>query len=124
MDKDIKLLESGAIRFTTGREEIPKNRVIEISDNEVLFIMNGEKFIGKVDLEDYFALSLWAHKLTFDHLDLNLGVVAYNNGYEHKSLPAAVMKTTKGQRVSYKTNNRFDCTKNNLIVEDTKEFPF
>jgi hypothetical protein len=115
--KNIRLTRTGAIKFKTGRTERPKNRVVEIHDNVVYFLMNKNKWIGSVDVDVYFRLSLWAHRLTFDHKDPLLGVVAYDNGYEHKSLAAAIMQTTKGQRVSYLNGSHFDCRVANLVVE-------
>jgi hypothetical protein len=88
MDKQIKnitLLEDGSIRFKTGRGEMPKNKVTKIKDGVVYFLVNKEKHEAKVNIEDYFRLSLWAHRLTMDHRLLSRGVIAYDNGYEHKS---------------------------------------
>jgi hypothetical protein len=115
--KNIKLLDDGSIRFKTGRVEMPKNKVWKIEDGVVYFLMNSDCYIGRVDVEDYFRLSLWAHTMTFDHKDISVGVIAYDNGYEHKSLAAAIMQTKKGSRVYYGDYNRFNCTKANLVVK-------
>ena len=98
MDKQIKniqLLADGSIKFKTGRVEKPKNTIYKIESDVVFFLMNKDRYIGKVDVSNYFRLSLWAHKLTFDHADIRKGVIAYDNGYEHKSLPAAIVHTEK-----------------------------
>lgn len=116
--KNIELLEDGSVRFKTGRVEVPKNEVIKIKDGAVYFLMNDDQLVGQVDVADYFRLSLWAHRLTFDHADLSSGVVAYDNGYEHKSLAAAIMQTQRGQKVTYvNKNNRCNCRRDNLVVK-------
>ena len=123
MDKQIKnitLLEDGSIRFKTGRVEMPKNRVTKIEDGVVYFLVNKGKHEAKVNIEDYFRLSLWAHRLTMDHRLISRGVIAYDNGYEHKSLGAAIMQTTKGQRVSYANKDHLDCRKSNLVVKENE----
>lgn len=115
--KNIKLLNDGTIRFKTGRIEKPRNEVWKIEDGVVYFILNNNTYVGKVNLDDYFKLSLWAHRLTFDHADINKGVIAYDNGYEHKSLAAAVKQTSKLEKVTYLNACRLDCTKENLVIK-------
>jgi hypothetical protein len=120
MDKQIKnitLLPDGRIRFKTGRIEMPKNKVTKIEEGVVYFLVNKDKYEVVVDIDDYFRLSLWAHRLTLDHKLIRRGVVAYDNGYEHKSLPAAIKQTTKGYRVTYVDKNHLNCRKENLTVK-------
>jgi hypothetical protein len=120
MDKQIKnigLSEDGAIKFKTGRVEVPKNPVVRIEDGIVEFKLNKDKYIGKVNIDDYFRLSLWAHRLTYDHALLGKGVIAYDNGYEHKSLAAAIMQTKKGEKVTY-LDSSLNCCKDNLLVKE------
>lgn len=115
--KNIKVLEDGSIKFKTGRVEMPKNKVVKIEDGVVYFLLNRAKFTGLVNVDDYFRLSLWAHRLTYDHAILGKGVIAYDNGYEHKSLAAAIMQTTKGEKVTY-IGSSLDCCKENLMVKE------
>jgi len=111
-------LPNGDIKFKTGRVVTPKNKVVKLNDQEISFVMNDAKHVGIVDVYDYLRLSLWAHKMTFDHADINKGVISYNNGYEHKSLAAAIMNTSKNKKVCYNNFNRCDCRRNNLRVAE------
>lgn len=120
--KNIKLLEDGRIRFKNGRIETPRNPVDKIENGVVHFKVNKDRYVCKVNVNDYFRLSLWAHRLTLDHANPFIGVVAYDNGYEHKSLAAAIMQTTKGQKVSYKDKNHLNCCRENLVIIKESSF--
>lgn len=122
--KNIKLMEDGSIKFKTGRVEVPKNPVVKIEDGIVTFKLNKNKHEGKVSIADYFRLSLWAHRLTYDHALIGRGVIAYDNGYEHKSLAAAIMQTVKGQKVTYKNHDSLNCLKENLLVKENNFLAF
>ena len=117
---NIKLIAGGFLRFKTGRIEKPKNKITKIENGVVYFKMNRDLYTGMVNVEDYFRLSLWAHRLTVDHIGC-YGIIAYDNGYEHKSLPAAIMQTSKSQKVRYKNDMRkfnvYNCTRDNLVVK-------
>ena len=119
--RTIELLEDGRIQFKKGRKnvrtETPKNEVMKIEDGVVYFKLNRNR-IGTVMVEDYLKLSLWAQRLVFDHVSLFSGVISYDNGFEHKSLPAAIMKTTHGQKVGYRDNNHLNCCRENLFVKN------
>jgi hypothetical protein len=115
--KNIKLLEDGSIQFKTRRAETPKNEIVEITDGIVKFKLNRGR-IGFVNISDYFRLSLWAHRLTYDHAQLGRGVISYDNGYEHKSLAAAIMQTIKGKKVTYQDKNSLNCCRDNLVIKD------
>ena len=80
--------------------------------------MNKHKYLAQVNVDDYFRLSLWAHRLTLDHSLPRRGVISYDNGYEHKSLAAAIMQTTKGQKVTYNNKDNLDCRRENLVIKD------
>lgn len=121
MDKQIKnitLLEDGRIRFKTGRVETPKNKIDKIENGVVYFRVNKDKYLATVNVDDYFRLSLWAHRLTLDHACIGRGVISYDNGYEHKSLAAAIMQTSKGEKVSYADKNHLNCCRENLVVKE------
>lgn len=111
-------MEDGAIKFKTGRVEVPKNPIVKIENGIVTFKLNKDRYNGNVSIADYFRLSLWAHRLTYDHALLGRGVIAYDNGYEHKSLAAAIMQTRKGQKVTYKNRDSLNCLKENLVVKE------
>lgn len=118
MDKqiiNIKLLDNGDIQFKTGRTETPYNRVLTLTPEFVEVLVNG-KYLTTVDTEDYFKYALWANPLRMEHGDIRRGVVAVENGYSHKSVPALVMQTIDKQRVSYKDGNRFNLRKTNLYI--------
>lgn len=118
MDKqviNIKLLENGDIQFKTRRAETPYNRVISLNADYVELIVNN-KHLTTIDTEDYFKYALWANPLRMEHGDIRRGVVAVENGYSHKSVPALVMQTRDGQTVRYKDGNRFNLRKNNLYI--------
>lgn len=118
MDKqifNIKLLKNGNIRFKTGRIEKPYNRVLSLTSDCVELVING-KYIATIDTEDYFNYSFWANRLNMEHADIRRGVVAVDTGYTHKSVPALLMQTEKGQRVSYLDGNRFNLRKSNLYI--------
>ena len=120
----VKLLENGEIRLRTGKLVKPVNEIVKIEDDVVHFKLNknrttGEyRYVGQVDLADYCRLSLWAHRLTVDHAT-KAGVIAYDNGYEHKSLAAAILNPEKGKKVKYSNSDKLDCRKCNLVVAGT-----
>ena len=100
MDKqiiNIKLLNNGDIQFKTGRTETPYNRVIALNPDYVELIFN-DKHLTTIDTEDYFKYALWANPLQMELADIRRGVVAVENGYSHKSIPALVMRTKPGQK--------------------------
>ena len=115
MTKQIKKLEDGSIQFKNGRIEMPKNEVFKIDDDTVYFFLNKRKYLARMNTEDYLKNSLWATLMTYDHLGPH-GVVAYHNGWEHKSVAAVVMSTSKGQKVGYADTNRFNLCRENLVV--------
>ena len=118
MDKqtiNIKLLDNGDIQFKTCRTETPYNRVLTLTPEYVEVLVNG-KYLTTIDTEDYFKYALWANPLRMEHGDIRKGVVAVENGYSHKSVPALIMQTNDGQRVSYKDGNRFNLRKSNLYI--------
>jgi hypothetical protein len=118
MDKqifNIKLLENGDIQFKDGRTETPYNRVISINTEYVELVAN-HKYLVTIDTEEYFNHSLWAGRPSMDHADIRKGVIAIDTGYAHKSVPALIMGTKKGQRVSYRDGNRFNLRKSNLYI--------
>jgi hypothetical protein len=116
--KNIALLEDGRIRLKTRRVVTPENEVICIRDGVVYFKLNRDR-ICLIDVDDYFRFSLWAHRVCFSHADTNVGVVAYDNGYEHRSLPGLIMQTCTGQTVSYRNVNHCDIRKKNLYIRGT-----
>jgi hypothetical protein len=124
MDKqicNIKLMNNGDIQLKTNRKETPHNRVISMNATSVELIVNGT-YLTCIDTEDYLNHSLWATTLTMEHADVRRGVVAIDTGYTHKSVPALIMGTKKGQRVSYRDGNHFNLRKSNLyIVGESKE---
>jgi hypothetical protein len=117
--KNIRLNEDGSITFKTGRREFPENRVVKMTKTEVHFEIQGEALpkplIVKMNRADYFDEFVWASRQTLDHL-YPRGIVAYDNGTRHKSLPAKIMGTVKGQRVTYKDGDHLNLTRNNLVV--------
>lgn len=118
MDKqifNIKLLDNGDIQFKTGRAETPYNRVLSLTSEYVELVVNS-KYITTIDTENYFNHALWANRLDMEHADIRRGVVAVDTGYTHKSVPALIMQTKRGQRVSYRDGNRFNLRKNNLYI--------
>ena len=118
MDKQINnimLLENGDIRFKTGRVETPRNRVISLNTDCIEIILN-DKYLATIDTEDYFNNSLWANNMRIEHADIRKGVVSMDTGFTHKSVPALIMQTTKGQKVSYRDGNRFNLRKSNLYI--------
>ena len=112
---NITLLEDGRLRLKNGRVVVPENEILSIRNGVVCFMMN-RNLVGFINVEDYFKWSLWAHRVTFSHRDTNVGGVAYDNGYEHRSIPALIMQTKPGQRVSYHNNNHCDIRKENLYI--------
>ena len=116
--KNIKLMTDGTLKLKTGRIVEPKNRVERIDGRVIYFWVNRDRYLAKVNLDDYFRLSLWAHRLVLDHACIGRGVLSYDNGYEHKSLAAAIMQTTKGLKVSYADRNHLNCCKENLVVKE------
>jgi hypothetical protein len=118
MDKqifNIKLLSNGDIKFKTGRIETPCNRVISLNANTVEVIIN-RKYLATIDTSDYFNHALWANRLDMEHADVRRGVVAVDTGFTHKSVPALIMQTKRGQKVSYLDGNRFNLRKSNLYI--------
>ena len=81
-----------------------------------------KRYVGSINVEDYLVHTLWAFRLTFDHRDINAGVITYHNGYERKSLAAVVMKTSKGEKVSYRDKNNFNCQRSNLFIRGTTDW--
>lgn len=112
----IELLADNQLRFKNGRVVTPRNVVTRVEDNAIHFILN-HGYEGSVSVEDYFKYALWAQRLTLDHPDPKVGIIAYDNGYEHKSLPAAIMQTTRGKKVHYKDGNHLNCCRENLVVK-------
>lgn len=118
MDKqtvNIALLEDGRLRLKTGRVVTPENEVLCIRDKVIYFKVNRDLVVS-MDIDEYFKWSLWAHKAHFSHGNTDVGTVAYDNGYEHRSVAALVMQTTKGQRVGYKNGNHCDVRRENLFI--------
>ena len=113
---NIALLEDGRLRLKTGRIVTPENEILCIKNGIISFIMNRNR-VCLINIDDYFRLSLWAHRVTFSHLDTNVGVVAYDNGYEHRSIPALIMQTYPGQKVGYYNDNHCDIRRDNLYVK-------
>lgn len=117
--KNIKLNEDGSITFKTGRKEFPINRVVKMTKTEVHFEIQDqalpEPLIVKMNRADYFDESVWANRQTLDH-PYPRGIVAYDNGTRHKSLPAKLMKTIRGQRVTYRDGDHLNLTRGNLII--------
>ena len=120
MDKqliNLKLLPNGDIQFKTSRKETPRNRVISLNLDYIEILVN-KKYLVTLDTEEYFAHSLWAHRLNMDHADIRTGVIAFDTGFAHKSVPALIMGTTKGQRVWYRDRNKFNLCKENLFIHE------
>lgn len=121
MDKqiiNIKLFNNGDIQFKTGRTETPHNRVISLNADYVELVVNS-KYLITIDTEDYFKYALWANPIHMEHADIRRGVIAVENGFSHKSVPALVMQTKPGQKVGYLDNNRFNLRKSNLYIKGT-----
>lgn len=121
MDKqifNIKLLDNGKIQFKDGRIETPYNRVIWVISLNVDYVelVANHKYIVTIDTEEYFNHALWANRLDMEHANIRKGVIAVDTGYTHKSVPALIMRTNKGQRVSYRDGNRFNLRKSNLYI--------
>ena len=126
MDKqiiNIKLLDNGDIQFKTSRKETPYNRVISLNADAVELIVNG-KYLTTIDTEDYFNYALWSNPLHMEHADVRRGVVAVENGYSHKSVPALIMQTKPGQKVGYRDGNRFNLRKENLYIKGEVDTDF
>jgi hypothetical protein len=118
MDKqisNIKLLDNGDIRLKTRRTVTPYNEVLSLN-TDCVRINISDKYVVTMDTEDYFNLVLWANRLEMGHADIRKGVVAVDTGYTHKSVPALIMQTKRGQRVSYRDGNRFNLRKSNLYI--------
>ena len=123
MDKqifNIKLLSDGNIQFKTSKSATPCNRVITLDKDYVEIVVNG-KYLAKLDTEDYFNHALWANRLHMDHADIRSGVVAVDTGFTHKSVPALIMQTNRGQKVGYIDGNRFNLRKSNLYIKGEAE---
>ncbi len=118
MDKqimNIKLLNNGDIQLK-NRTETPYNRVITLTAERVEIVVNG-KYLTTIDTDDYCNYSLWANRLDMEHADIRRGVIAVDTGYTHKSVPALIMQTKRGQRVGYHDGNRFNLRKSNLYIK-------
>ena len=123
MDKqisNIKLLADGNIQFKTRKIATPCNRVITLTEDVVELIANG-KYLVQLDAEEYFNHAFWANRLHMDHMDINSGVIAVDTGFTHKSVPALIMQTKRGQKVSYRDGNRFNLRKSNLYIKGDTE---
>jgi hypothetical protein len=119
MDKqtiNIKLFDNGDIQFKTGRTETPYNRVISLNVDYVELIVNN-KHLVTIDTDDYFKFALWANPIHMEHADIRKGVIAVENGFSHKSVPALIMQAKPGQKVGYLDNNRFNLKKSNLFIK-------
>jgi hypothetical protein len=117
---NIKLLGNGDIQFKTGRTETPYNRVLSLNPKEVELIVNG-KYLVTIDTDDYFNHSLWANRLDMEHADIRKGVVAVDTGFTHKSVPALIMRTKRGQKVGYRDGNKFNLRKSNLYIKGEED---
>lgn len=117
---NIKLLGNGDIQFKTGRTETPYNRVLSLNPKEVELIVNG-KYLVTIDTDDYFNHSLWANRLDMEHADIRKGVVAVDTGFTHKSVPALIMRTRRGQKVGYRDGNKFNLRKSNLYIKGEED---
>ena len=74
-----------------------------------------QPLIVKMNRADYFDEFVWATRQTLDH-PYPRGIVAYDNGTRHKSLPAKIMKTVRGQRVTYRDGDHLNLTRSNLMI--------
>lgn len=117
---NIKLLGNGDIQFKTGRTETPYNRVLSLNPKEVELIVNG-KYLVTIDTDDYFNHSFWANRLDMEHADIRKGVVAVDTGFTHKSVPALIMRTRRGQKVGYRDGNKFNLRKSNLYIKGEED---
>ena len=118
----ITLQENGDIKFGTKRIETPANTVTSINKGVITFLINNDKAEVSMDLADYCGQVAWANRIVFDHGFIpgespRIGVVAFDNGWEHKSLPAAIMQTHTGQRVGYRDGNKFNLRRSNLYIK-------
>jgi len=117
--KNIRLNDDGSITFKTGRREVPKNKVVKLTRKEVHFEIQEyampKPLVVRMNCEDYFDESVWATRQTLDH-PYPRGVVAYDTGSKHKSLPAKIMRTVRGQRVTYKDGDHLNLCRSNLRV--------
>ena len=121
MDKQIngiKLLEDGRIRLKTGKIVEPCNEVyvLDVENNRTVLRVS-RKFFVELDTDDYFEHTFWAHTLEMGHADIRKGVVAFDNGYTHRSVAAKIMGTTASQKVGYKDGNKFNLRKSNLYIK-------
>lgn len=117
---NIKLLGNGDIQFKTGRTETPYNRVLSLNPKEVELVVNG-KYLVTINTDDYFNHSLWANRLDMEHADIRKGVVAVDTGFTHKSVPALIMRTRRGQKVGYRDGNKFNLRKSNLYIKGEED---
>lgn len=111
----VELKPNGILKLIkAGKHVKPVNRVLLIDGNTIYFETNNGP--ACMDIVDYLRHSYWAHRITYDHK--GLGVLAYHNGVEHKSVPADIMGTHKaeGEFVGYKNGDRMDCRHTNLTV--------
>lgn len=117
--KNIKLNEDGSITLKTGRRVTPVNKVTKITRTEVHFEIQEQALqkplVVKMNRMDYFDEAVWATRQTLDH-PYPRGIVAYDTGYQHKSLPAKIMNTVRGQRVTYKDGDHLNLCRSNLRV--------
>ena len=119
MDKqteNIVFFDDSKLRLKTGRIVETENEVVGYK-NGVVYVKLNRNIICSVNAEDYFRYSLWAHRICFSHADANVGVVAYDNGYDHRSLPALIMQTEPGQKVGYRNGNHCDICRENLYIK-------
>lgn len=103
------------IQLNDGRRETTRNRVITLNDDFVEIIVS-KKYLVTIDTEYYCNNMLWANRLDMGHADIRKGVVSMQTGYAHLSVPAKIMNTQDGQKVSYKDGNRFNLRKSNLYI--------
>jgi hypothetical protein len=120
--KSIKLLEDGRIRLKTGKVVKPCNKVYTLDiDNNLVEILVSRKFMTTIDADDYFENSFWAHTLEMGHADIRKGVVAFDNGFTHKSAAAQILHTEEGQKVGYRDGNKFNLRKSNLYIKGKED---
>lgn len=119
MDKqreNITFFDDGTIRLKTGRRVPTENEVIRYKDG-LIWVQLAKRRVFVIDAEDYFRLSLWAHPIYFSHANVNVGAPAYDNGYEHRAIPALIMNTLPGQKVGYRDGNHLNLSKDNLYIK-------
>ena len=117
--KNIRLNEDGSITLKNGQQVFPVNKVVRLTRAEVHFEIQEQALtkplIVKMDRADYFDEYVWATRQSLDH-PYPRGIVASNASYHHKSLPAKIMRTARGQRVTYKDRDHLNLCRSNLRV--------